>query len=128
MILLHFPDMCIYYSFLEPYINKFVIVYLDDICIYSETREQYIEHLRLVLQKLPEHQLFIKVPKKCGAERKRNTLVSLLAMELFEHYLIKSHLIEIGRCQKLKNRFSLLCNSILTMVSLFTISQIVLRH
>ena len=44
---------------LEPYINKFVIVYLDDICIYSDSPEQHIDHLRLVLQKLREHQLFI---------------------------------------------------------------------
>ena len=48
---------------LEPYIDKFVIVYLDDICIYSETPKQHIGHLRLVLQKLREHQLFIKMPK-----------------------------------------------------------------
>ena len=41
---------------LEPYINKFIVVYLDNICIYSETREQHIEHLRLVLLKLWEHQ------------------------------------------------------------------------
>jgi len=44
---------------LEPYINNFVIVYLDDICIYSKTHEEHIEHLRLVFQKLREHQLFI---------------------------------------------------------------------
>ena len=48
---------------LEPYINKFVIVYLDDICMYYETREQHMEHLRLVLQQLREHQLFIEMPK-----------------------------------------------------------------
>jgi len=48
---------------LEPWINKIVIVYFDDICIYSEIPEQHIEHLRLVLQKLREHQLFIKMPK-----------------------------------------------------------------
>jgi hypothetical protein len=48
---------------LKPFINKFVIVYLDDICIYSKTPERHIEHLRLVLQKLREHQLFIKMPK-----------------------------------------------------------------
>jgi hypothetical protein len=47
----------------EPFINKLVIVYLDDIGIDSETYEQHIEHLRLVLQKLREHQLFIKMPK-----------------------------------------------------------------
>jgi hypothetical protein len=48
----------------EPFINKFVILYLDDICIFSKTLEQHIEHLRLVLQKLYEHQLFIKMPPK----------------------------------------------------------------
>ena len=47
----------------EPYINKFFIVYLDDICIYSETHEQHIEHIQLILQKLREHQLFIKITK-----------------------------------------------------------------
>ena len=48
---------------LEPYINTFAIVCLDDICIYFKTHEQQIEHLRLVLQKLRRHQLFIKMPK-----------------------------------------------------------------
>jgi hypothetical protein len=48
---------------LKPYINECVIVYLDDICIYSETLEKHIENLRLVLRKLREHQLFVKMPK-----------------------------------------------------------------
>jgi hypothetical protein len=48
---------------LEPYINNFVIVYLDDISIYSDYPEQHTDHLRLVLQNLREHQLFIKMPK-----------------------------------------------------------------
>ena len=48
---------------LEPYINKFVIVYLDAICIYFDSSEQHIDHLRLVLQKLRKHKLFIKMPK-----------------------------------------------------------------
>jgi len=67
---------------MEHYINKSVIVYIADICIYSETREHHIEHLWLVLQKFREHQLFIKLAKKCGAERKPTTLVLMLAMEL----------------------------------------------
>ena len=43
--------------------EKFVIVYLDDICIYFEFHEQHIEHLTLTLQKLREHQLYIKILK-----------------------------------------------------------------
>ena len=62
---------------LEPFINKFVIVYLDDICIYSETPEQHIEHLRLVLQKLREHQLFIKMPK-CFWGRKETEYLGVI--------------------------------------------------
>ena len=62
---------------LEPYINKFVIVYLDDICIYSKTPEQHIEHLRLVLQKLREHQLFIKMPK-CFWGRKETEYLGVI--------------------------------------------------
>jgi hypothetical protein len=113
---------------LEPYINKFVIVYLYDICIYSETTKQHIEHLRLVLQKLRERHLFIKMPICVGTERKQNTLVSLLAMKLFEQHLITSRLLEIGLYQKLKRRLSPLCNFVLTTVKLFTIFRIVLRH
>ena len=48
---------------LEPRINDFIIVYCDAICIYSDYPEQHINHLRLVLQKLREHQLFIIMPK-----------------------------------------------------------------
>jgi len=59
---------------LEPYISKFFIVYLDDICIYSETREHHIEHLRLVFQKLRQHQLFIKIPKYFWGRKKTEYL------------------------------------------------------
>jgi len=62
---------------LEPYIDKFVIVYLDDICIYSETSEQHIEHLRLVLQKIREHQLFIKI-LKCFWGRKETEYLNVI--------------------------------------------------
>ena len=62
---------------LEPCINNFVIVYLDDICIYSDSLEQHIDHLRLVLQKLREHQLFIKMPK-CSWGRKETEYLGVI--------------------------------------------------
>ena len=62
---------------LEHYINKIVIVYLHDICIYSETLEQHIEHLRLVLKRLREHQLFIKMPK-CFWGRKESEYLGVI--------------------------------------------------
>ena len=48
---------------LEPYIDKFVVVYLDDILIFSRTAEEHQKHLCLVLDKLREAQLFAKRSK-----------------------------------------------------------------
>ena len=39
------------------------MVYLDDIVIYSESLEDHLEHLRNVLSRLREHQLYIKNEK-----------------------------------------------------------------
>ena len=50
------------YIFME-YLDKFVVVYLDDILVYSKNEEEHAEHLRLVLEKLREHQLYAKYSK-----------------------------------------------------------------
>ena len=38
-------------------LDKFVVVFIDDILLYSKNEEEHAEHLRLVLEKLREHQL-----------------------------------------------------------------------
>ena len=40
-----------------------VKVYLDDIIIHSRTEEEHMEHLRLVLARLREYRLYIKLWK-----------------------------------------------------------------
>jgi hypothetical protein len=45
------------------YLDKFVVVFIDDILVFSKTKEEHAEHLRLVLQKLREHQLYAKRSK-----------------------------------------------------------------
>ena len=40
-------------------------IYVDDIVVYSESLEDHLVHLRKVLQRLREHQLFVKL-KKCS--------------------------------------------------------------
>ena len=48
----------------EPYIGKFVAVYLDDILVFSSTQEEHYEHLRIVLDILYRAELYCKI-KKC---------------------------------------------------------------
>ena len=47
----------------HEYLNKFVVVYLDDIVVYNSTVEEHEHHLRLVFEKLREHQLYVKREK-----------------------------------------------------------------
>ena len=57
------PDYFMYLMnkvFME-YLDKFVVLFIDDILVYSKNEE---EHLRLVLQKLRENQLYAKL-RKC---------------------------------------------------------------
>jgi hypothetical protein len=52
-------------QYFSEYVNDFVLVYMDDILIYSKTFEEHIRHIRLILEKLREHQLYAKM-KKCS--------------------------------------------------------------
>jgi hypothetical protein len=45
------------------YLDKFVVVFIDDILIFSKNEEEPDEYLRLVLQKLRENQLYVKLSK-----------------------------------------------------------------
>ncbi|GKC34654.1 putative reverse transcriptase domain-containing protein, partial [Tanacetum coccineum] len=48
---------------IEPYLDKFLIVFIDDILIYSKTQEEHVEHLRLVLELLKKEELYAKFSK-----------------------------------------------------------------
>src|SRR5512136_986780 len=45
------------------YLDKFVVVFIDDILVYSQSEEDHQHHLRLMLGKLREHQLYAKLSK-----------------------------------------------------------------
>jgi hypothetical protein len=47
----------------EPYLDKFVIVFIDDILIYSKNAEEHGEHLRQILELLRKEQLYAKFSK-----------------------------------------------------------------
>jgi len=46
-----------------PELDKFVVVFIDDILVYSCNEEEHVEHLRIVLSCLREHQLYAKFSK-----------------------------------------------------------------
>ena len=48
---------------LKDYLDKFVIVFIDDIFVYSKNEEEHKQHLRAVLQRLREKQLYAKFKK-----------------------------------------------------------------
>jgi hypothetical protein len=45
------------------YLDKFVVVFVNNILIFSKNEEEHDEHLRLVLQKLRENQLYARLSK-----------------------------------------------------------------
>jgi hypothetical protein len=50
-------------SVFMPELDKFVVVFIDDILIYSKNEEEHATHLRIVLTRFREHQLYAKFSK-----------------------------------------------------------------
>jgi hypothetical protein len=50
-------------SVFMDYLDKFVVVFIDDILIYSQSEEEHVDHLKMVLQRLQENQLYEKLSK-----------------------------------------------------------------
>jgi hypothetical protein len=50
-------------SVFMPELDKFVVVFIDDILIYSKNEEEHARHLRIVLTRLREQQLYAKFSK-----------------------------------------------------------------
>jgi hypothetical protein len=44
-------------------LDNFVVVFIDDILIYSKSEEEHAQHLRVILQWLRDHQLYVKFSK-----------------------------------------------------------------
>ena len=59
---------CMMNEVLQPYLRKFVLVFLDDILIYSPSWESHLAHLRLVLLQLRHHKFFLKRSKYSFAQ------------------------------------------------------------
>ena len=47
----------------RPYLDRFMIVFIDDILIYFANESEHKGHLRIVMQILRDHKLYIKFSK-----------------------------------------------------------------
>ena len=47
----------------QPYLDRFIVVFVDDILIYSKSEEEHEGHLKIVLQVFWDHHLYAKFCK-----------------------------------------------------------------
>jgi hypothetical protein len=66
-------------DFME-YLDKFVVVFIDGMLVYSKSEEEHEEHLRMVLQKLQDPRLYVKI-SKCEFWVKQVSFLSYISLE-----------------------------------------------
>uniref|UniRef100_A0A8C6NPQ6 Gypsy retrotransposon integrase-like protein 1 n=1 Tax=Nothobranchius furzeri TaxID=105023 RepID=A0A8C6NPQ6_NOTFU len=62
---------------LRDMLGRWVFVYLDDILIYSRTAEEHTQHVRAVLSRLLEHDLFCKL-EKCAFHQESTSFLGFI--------------------------------------------------
>jgi hypothetical protein len=50
-------------SVFMPELDKFVVVFIDNILIYSKSEKEHAQYLRVILQRIRDHQLYVKFNK-----------------------------------------------------------------
>jgi hypothetical protein len=72
---------CMMNQILQPFLRKFVLVFLDDILIYSKNWEDHLKHLRLVLSELRAHKFYLKSSKCSFAQTQIDYLGRIISRE-----------------------------------------------
>jgi hypothetical protein len=70
---------CIMNSVLEPFLRKFVIVFMDDILIYSCSLADHATHIRQVLELLRDHKFYVKRSKCTFAQQELEYLGHIIS-------------------------------------------------
>ncbi len=116
---------------LDPFIHKFVIVYLDDIYIYSKSQEEHLDHILQVLTALRKNKLSIKKVRCFWAKRETEYLgfsVGNGKLVTSEHPLRNLQQLKIGIYPKHRSILSLLWLSARFIGIFFTILRIGRLH
>ena len=72
---------CLMNELLQPFLRKFVLVFLDDILIYSPTLELYEKHVQQVFDTLRANQLFLKLSKCSFAQHSLEYLGHIISID-----------------------------------------------
>jgi hypothetical protein len=72
---------CIMNSILEPFLRKFVIVFMDDILIYSKSLQEHAHHIREVLHLLILHKFYVKLSKCDFSQEELEYLGHIISFE-----------------------------------------------
>jgi hypothetical protein len=71
---------CLMNELLQPFMRKFVMVFLDDILIYSPSLETHEEHLQQVLEVMRTNKLFLKLSKCSFAQQSLEYLGHIISV------------------------------------------------
>jgi hypothetical protein len=70
---------CIMNQLLQPFLRRFVLVFLNDILIYSPTREDHMQHLQMVLETLRANKLYLQASKCSFAQNSLENLGHIIS-------------------------------------------------
>jgi hypothetical protein len=66
-------------SILEPFLRKFVIVFMDGILVYNSSLQDHASHLQQVLSLLRAHKFYVKLPKCAFAQQQLEYLGHIIS-------------------------------------------------
>ena len=100
-------------------------IYVDDIVVYSESLEDHLVHLRKVLQRLREHQLFVKL-KKCSFAQSEIEFVGFIVGR--DRYPKNFRLFRTGQYPRMRSTYAPFSVSVVSTTNSFRNSLPSLPH
>jgi hypothetical protein len=72
---------CLMNELLQPFLRKFVMVFLDDILIYSPTLAEHTKHIQQVLEVLRQNKIYLKFSKCSFAQKSMEYLGHVISLD-----------------------------------------------